>query len=106
MDTTNKIILVTGATGRQGGATVRHLLANGWPVRAIARDLATPAAHTLQQAGAEVVQADNENLASELLTVCAFLASKVCSLYGGGAALAVGIMYRRAHTGRRPSSDN
>ena len=64
MDKTNKIILVTGATGRQGGATVRHLLASGWPVRAIARDLATPAAHTLQQARAEVVQADNENLAS------------------------------------------
>jgi len=33
MDKTNKIILVTGATGRQGGTAVRHLLANGWPVR-------------------------------------------------------------------------
>jgi uncharacterized protein YbjT (DUF2867 family) len=61
MDKTNKIILVTGATGRQGGATARHLLANGWRVRAIARDLDTPATQALHQAGAEVVQADNEN---------------------------------------------
>jgi uncharacterized protein YbjT (DUF2867 family) len=64
MDKTNQIILVTGATGRQGGATARHLLANGWQVRAIARDLDTPAAQVLQQSGAEVVQADNENIAS------------------------------------------
>ena len=64
MDKTNKIILVTGATGRQGGATARHLLAKGWHVRAIARDLTTPTAQALQQAGAEIVQADSENIAS------------------------------------------
>jgi uncharacterized protein YbjT (DUF2867 family) len=64
MDKTNKIILVTGATGRQGGATARHLLAKGWHVRAIARDLTIPTAQALQQAGAEVIQGDNENLAS------------------------------------------
>jgi uncharacterized protein YbjT (DUF2867 family) len=29
-----KTILVTGATGNQGGATARHLLADGWHVRA------------------------------------------------------------------------
>ncbi|MFB9840277.1 NmrA family NAD(P)-binding protein, partial [Actinoallomurus acaciae] len=37
-------ILVTGATGKQGGATVRRLLAGGWPVRALVRDTAAPAA--------------------------------------------------------------
>ena len=31
-------ILVTGATGRQGGAVVRHLLQRGFKVRAITRD--------------------------------------------------------------------
>src|SRR5215217_4751749 len=31
-------ILVTGATGHQGGAVTRHLLASGWPVRALTRD--------------------------------------------------------------------
>ncbi len=30
-----RIILVTGATGQQGGAVTRHLLAHGWRVRAL-----------------------------------------------------------------------
>lgn len=38
MERTNKIILVTGATGRQGGVTTRHLLADGWKVRGLTRD--------------------------------------------------------------------
>ena len=62
MDKTGKIILVTGATGRQGGATARHLLANGWKVRVLTRDPNKPAA--LRQADAEVVQGDNDDRAS------------------------------------------
>lgn len=58
MAKTNKIILVTGATGQQGGATVRHLLTNGWRVRALSRDPHQPAAQALLKAGAEVVQGD------------------------------------------------
>ena len=34
----NKVILVTGATGRQGGAVARHLLEGGWRVRSLVRD--------------------------------------------------------------------
>ena len=30
-------VVVTGATGRQGGAVLRHLLERGWPVRALTR---------------------------------------------------------------------
>jgi NAD(P)-dependent dehydrogenase (short-subunit alcohol dehydrogenase family) len=30
------VVVVTGATGNQGGATARHLLAAGWRVRALA----------------------------------------------------------------------
>ena len=33
-----KVILVTGATGKQGGAAARHLIKNGWQVRALTRD--------------------------------------------------------------------
>src|SRR5690554_1941552 len=33
-----QLMLVTGATGRQAGATARELLARGWRVRALARD--------------------------------------------------------------------
>ena len=30
MEARAKVILVTGATGRQGGAVARHLLKDGW----------------------------------------------------------------------------
>ena len=35
---TKKTILVTGATGRQGGAVLRHLHDRGFTVRALTRD--------------------------------------------------------------------
>jgi uncharacterized protein YbjT (DUF2867 family) len=53
-----KSVLVLGATGRQGGATVQHLLNKGWNVRILVRDPQKSAAVTLQQAGGEVVQGD------------------------------------------------
>jgi uncharacterized protein YbjT (DUF2867 family) len=59
-----KTVLVLGATGRQGGATARHLLSKGWRVRAFARDRNKPAAQALHQAGAEVVQGDYDDRAS------------------------------------------
>ncbi|MBA3706704.1 MAG: NmrA family NAD(P)-binding protein [Bacteroidetes bacterium] len=34
MDKAEKIILVTGATGQQGGAVARHLLKGGWKIKA------------------------------------------------------------------------
>jgi uncharacterized protein YbjT (DUF2867 family) len=58
MDKSGKIILVTGATGNQGGATARHLLANGWQVRAATRDPNRAEAKALAEQGAELVQAD------------------------------------------------
>lgn len=58
MDKTGKIILVTGATGNQGGAAVKHLLKDGWKVRALTRDTTKPAAEELKKLGAEVVQGD------------------------------------------------
>ncbi len=61
MDKKNRVILVTGATGQQGSATVRHLLADGWSVRALSRDSTKPAAQSLQQAGAELVIGDMED---------------------------------------------
>ncbi|MFG3142564.1 NmrA family NAD(P)-binding protein [Streptomyces sp. NPDC048211] len=52
------LVAVTGATGRQGGATARRLLAGGRPVRALVRDTSTPAAAALADAGAELALAD------------------------------------------------
>ncbi|MCR3749260.1 NmrA/HSCARG family protein [Lentzea californiensis] len=57
MDDT-RLVVVTGATGRQGGSVARHLLAAGWRVRALTRDPSSPAAGRLASAGAEVVRGD------------------------------------------------
>ncbi|WP_169980005.1 NmrA family NAD(P)-binding protein [Microbispora sp. H10836] len=51
-------VLVTGATGQQGGATARALLANGVPVRALVRDPATERARAVEALGAELVAGD------------------------------------------------
>ncbi len=59
----NKIIAVTGATGQQGGAVARRLLADGWKVRALTRDVNKPAARELAAAGAEVVEGDMDKRA-------------------------------------------
>ncbi|WP_129788894.1 NmrA family NAD(P)-binding protein [Promicromonospora panici] len=51
-------VLVTGATGRQGGATARALLAAGVPVRALVRDPAGVRAKAVEALGAELVTGD------------------------------------------------
>ncbi|QUQ63939.1 NmrA/HSCARG family protein [Kutzneria sp. CA-103260] len=51
-------VLVTGATGRQGGATARALLAAGVPVRALVRDPSTAPAKAVEALGAELVTGD------------------------------------------------
>ncbi len=57
-------ILVTGATGQQGGAVARHLLTAGLAVRALTRDPEKPAARDLAARGATVVQGDLDDRAS------------------------------------------
>ena len=57
-------ILVTGATGRQGGAVVRQLLARGHHVAAMTRKPDSPAARELARLHAEIVQADLDDEAS------------------------------------------
>lgn len=59
-----RLILVTGATGKQGGATARHLLQRGYGVRALTRDPEQAAARDLAQQGADVVQGDMDDRAS------------------------------------------
>ncbi|MFJ4951554.1 NmrA/HSCARG family protein [Streptomyces sp. NPDC088760] len=57
-------IAVTGATGAQGGATVRAALAAGHRVRALTRRPGAPAATALRALGAEVRPADFDDPAS------------------------------------------
>jgi uncharacterized protein YbjT (DUF2867 family) len=54
-------ILVTGATGRQGGAVIRHLLARGAQLRALTRDPTTPRARAIAGRGVETVQGDMDD---------------------------------------------
>jgi uncharacterized protein YbjT (DUF2867 family) len=61
MAASNNPILVTGATGQQGGAVARALIANGQKVRVMTRHPEKAAA--LAKAGAEVVQGDLTNQA-------------------------------------------
>ena len=61
MTNTDKIVLVTGATGRQGGAVIRHLLPAGWKLRALTRNADGAAARALAAKGVEVVQGDLED---------------------------------------------
>jgi uncharacterized protein YbjT (DUF2867 family) len=56
-----RLILVTGATGNQGGAVARSLLDRGFRVRALTRDPQKPEAQALTEQGAEVVQGDMED---------------------------------------------
>src|SRR5512141_1016185 len=59
----DKVIAVTGATGQQGGAVARKLLADGWKVRALTRDVDKPAAQELASLGAEIFAGDMEKRA-------------------------------------------
>jgi uncharacterized protein YbjT (DUF2867 family) len=63
-DSGRKTIVVTGATGLQGGAVTRHLLSEGWHVRGLTRDVASKQAQALAATGAEVVQGDMGDPAS------------------------------------------
>ncbi|MCP2342194.1 NmrA/HSCARG family protein [Actinomadura rupiterrae] len=57
-------VLVVGATGRQGGATARALLAAGTPVRALVRDPASVRARAVEALGAELVTGDLDDRTS------------------------------------------
>ncbi len=60
----NKIVLITGATGRQGGGVIRHLLPKGWSLRALTRNPNSGAAKDLIDQGIEVFQGDLEDPSS------------------------------------------
>lgn len=59
-----RTVLVTGATGLQGGAVARALLARGHRVRALTRDPAAPAARELAALGATPVAGDFDDPAT------------------------------------------
>ena len=64
MVNSDKTVLVTGATGRQGGAVVRHMLPKGWKLRALTRNPSSHASQELGRQGVEVLQGDLEDPSS------------------------------------------
>lgn len=58
------LVLVTGATGSQGGATARALLEAGFRVRVLTRNPASSASQDLATRGADVVRGDWDDAAS------------------------------------------
>ena len=61
MSHSDQTVLVTGATGRQGGAVIRRMLPKGWKLRALTRHPDNAAAQDLARQGIEVVQGDLED---------------------------------------------
>jgi len=64
MSNSDKLVLVTGATGRQGGAVIRHMRPKGWRLRALSRNTKSYAAKELARQGVELVQGDLDDPAS------------------------------------------
>jgi uncharacterized protein YbjT (DUF2867 family) len=62
MSPADNVILVCGATGRQGGAALGHLLKAGWRIRALTRNPRGRVAADLAKRGVEVVQGDMDDV--------------------------------------------
>ncbi len=58
MAATERTVLITGATGKQGGAVLRALSGKGFRLRAMTRKPQSPAAQALVPLGAEIVAGD------------------------------------------------
>ncbi len=89
-----EIVLVTGATGRQGGAVARALLKNGYAVKALTRNSDSPAAQGLQESGIEIVTgdlADKSSLAKALAGIEVVFAMTTPFQKGHDAEVAQGI---------------
>src|SRR5262245_8583233 len=60
----DRVVLVTGATGRQGGGAIRHMSSKGWRLRALTCEPNSHAARELAGRGIEVLRGDLEDPAS------------------------------------------
>lgn len=78
-------IVVSGATGRQGGAVARHLLERGFHVRALTRNPDQTAARALADRGAELVEGNlGDRLSLDRALAGAYGAYSVQNFYEAG----------------------
>jgi len=64
MSPEKKTVLVTGATGQQGGAVADGLLAHGFRVKAMTRHPEGEKAKALKERGAEIIKGDLDDALS------------------------------------------
>ena len=60
----NILYLVTGGTGQQGGAVIKHLLKNKFKIRVLTRNSNQTRAASLSKQGIEIIEGDFDNIAS------------------------------------------
>ncbi|GAB3256842.1 NmrA/HSCARG family protein [Kineosporia babensis] len=87
MNSSPEPVLITGATGRQGGATARALLAAEVPVRALVRHPSSPAAQEVEALGAELVAGnllDRDSLLRAMRGVRGVFSVQMPAVYGAG----------------------
>lgn len=86
MERSDRVILVTGGTGHQGGAVTKHLLEDGWRVRALVRDPGTTQSRAVAEAGVVLVTGDLTDRESlDAAVAGCYGVYSVQSLAGGGA---------------------
>jgi uncharacterized protein YbjT (DUF2867 family) len=86
MSDSSEMVLVTGATGSQGGATARALLAAGKRIRLLTRDPGSAAARALVASGAQAAQGDlgdPASIAAAMHGVDAVFSVQVPERHGG-----------------------
>ena len=64
MSHADETILVSGATGKQGGALLKYLMRDGWRIRALTRNPRAQTAQELSKSGVEVMQGDMDDVDS------------------------------------------
>jgi uncharacterized protein YbjT (DUF2867 family) len=64
MSPTDRVVLITGVTGKQGGAVARHLSGKGFHLRGLTRRPASDAARAAAAEGVEIVTGDLDDAAS------------------------------------------
>jgi uncharacterized protein YbjT (DUF2867 family) len=62
--TDSRTVLITGITGKQGGATARHLAGKGFTIKGMTRRPESDAARALAADGIQIVQGDLDDAAS------------------------------------------
>jgi uncharacterized protein YbjT (DUF2867 family) len=87
----DEVVLVTGATGRQGSEVCRHLLAYGFRVRALVRDPSKTEAKALARAGAAIVVGDFDDAGSLRQALADAYGAYVYGVYSAQAAHDAGV---------------